>query len=240
MRKKILLMMIAVCLLLSLSACSASAEQTVKEEATEVEETEVEIPEMVRSLQHKIDKALESEPTYDDIVEIQNEYDDLLMAEQAMIKNYDKIEKMVAIDENLVSCVYAAQKLQARLKNPSSLQIISAKCCNTPTKVAVKLDYSATNDLGGTVESTDYCLVVPPTQNEQGEWTCYYDYLYATVLQGELIDALSESITGVSTRVGRSSDDIVRDSYEEGSAIEVNAHQVMDNLSLSILEPSDD
>jgi outer membrane lipoprotein-sorting protein len=55
MRKMKVVFVCIVALCIMLSACASK---------------ETELPEMVRAVQHKIDKALESEPTYSDLLEI--------------------------------------------------------------------------------------------------------------------------------------------------------------------------
>lgn len=82
--------------------------------------------EYVKDLQHKIDKALESDPSYEELIEIRDDYDELLKSEQEQIKNYDKIEEMFTVSEEVVAGVFAANALKERLKNPSSLKILSA------------------------------------------------------------------------------------------------------------------
>lgn len=75
------------------------------------------------------------------------------------------------IDSNLVSCVYAANDLKDRLKNPNSLEIISAECYNEGEDTIVKIEYSAENIVGGTKEDDYYCIVNTPTENN-GQWYC--------------------------------------------------------------------
>lgn len=189
-------------------------------------------PESVKNLQHKIDKALESnEPSYDDIIEIINEYDGLLKEEQAMITNYDKIEEKNKIDANVVSCIFAANKLRAMLKNPNSLKLYSAKCYDDKVMVSIDLEYSAENNVGGTLEDHYYCLIDPPIENN-GEWSCKLTDFFAAeykldVIKGELDDI-----------GGRSSQKTAKDLYEisKDRAVTVNANQIMDNIDMPITE----
>ena len=62
--------------------------------------------EYVKDLQHKIDKALESDPSYEELIEIRDDYDELLKSEQEQIKNYDKIEEMFTVSEEVVAGVF--------------------------------------------------------------------------------------------------------------------------------------
>lgn len=182
------------------------------------------VPEAVESLQHKIDKTLESEstPDYEDIVEIEELYDDLLNEEQSMITNYDKIKAMYAIDSNLVSCVYAANDLKDRLKNPNSLEIISAECYNEGEDTTVKIEYSAENIVGGTKEDDYYCIVNTPTENN-GQWYCTLKpiFYYVRTTNGE-----SEAQYNSMIRFSKGGDNVV----------EVNAKQIMDNLNMTIID----
>ena len=214
MRKKFILSL-AIAMTILLSACGSSSE----------------VPENVKTLQHKIDKALESEPTYDDIAEIKELYDDLLKAEQEMITNYDKIEAMNKIDSNVVSCVFAANKLRDQLKNPNSLEILSAKCYENDGTVAIMIDYNASNDLGGTVEDYYYCLLDTPTE-DNGTWSCKLDHLFAGECDLELVNA------ALGSNSSTSSQETARKAFSKGesSAIEVNPSQIMDNIDMAITE----
>jgi hypothetical protein len=182
-----------------------------------------EVPEAVKTLQHKIDKALESEPTYDDLIEIQEEYDDLLMAEQEMITNYDKIVAMNTIDSKLVSCVFAANRLKERLKNPSSLEINSAYCYESDMTDYVKINYSASNDLGGMKDGEYYCMTTIPTEKD-GVWQCAYDSYYK-------VDLALDSMMGSDNAQSTGKIEFLR---YESNATEMTPKQIMDNIDLKI------
>ena len=213
--------------ILCLTACSSG--NTEKNNEKSVAE---DAPEAVKTLQHKIDKALESEPTYEDIVEIMEEYDDLLKAEQDMITNYDKIEAMNKIDANVVSCVFAANKLKEHLKNPNSLEIIEAECGIDGDTIAVKLDYKADNSIGGSVEDEYYCLMDTPVENND-KWTCQLDAYFASLYNQEMIG----SLLGSNSRGGDSQKE-AKDHFDKYSdeVVEVSVDQIMDNIDMSITE----
>ena len=187
---------------------------------------EPKIPENVKEVQHKIDKALESEPTYSDLVEIRTLYDDLLKAEQEMVTNYDQIKELMKIDSNVVSCVYAVKYLRKNLKNPSSLQLYSAQCCSHEGKDVVKFKYSATNSYGGAI-TDDYYFVLTTPKEKNGQWSCKMDETFAAFILGDMIDYGSVS-----------SQDIGKTDWTmyKGNAVNVDISQISDNIGMTIID----
>lgn len=213
--KKISILVLALIISLLLCSCGGASqgnEETQKSEA-------------VITLQHKIDKALESEPSYDDLMEIKNLYDDLLNDEQAQITNYDKIESMFSLSEETVGCIYATNKLMSQLKNPNSLNLISASCYSGSNSMYIKIEYSADNNLGGTVEDEYYCMVDIPTESN-GIWTCELEEQFQIKYTLDLFNGSNKAQT------------LARENYDKiaNSAIEVSTNQIMDNIDLEIAD----
>lgn len=149
-------------------------------------------PDNVKLVQHKIDKALESEPSYQDYAEIKNLYEDLLKAEQEMIENYDQIESQFCLSEKEVACIFSAQLLKGMLKAPDSLQITDVQCASYKNDGGllipiVLIKYSATNGFGGTVTDTFYCCLdnMPSYDEANDEWSCELQLLYKMKIQYE-------------------------------------------------------
>ena len=146
MKKRRMFFVCAVILCIMLSACASK---------------EAELPEMVKAVQHKIDKALESEPTYADLLEIQDDYDELLKSEQELVKNYDRIEKMISeadasasSDDSLQYSIAAVNMLKKYLKHPDTLDIRKLEYgerTNEGVNVVhfVHIEFAAENEVGG-------------------------------------------------------------------------------------------
>ena len=211
--KKISIFVLA--LMMSLLLCSCG-------NTTQGEE-EIQTSQAVKTIQHKIDKALESEPTYDDVMEIKNLYNDLLKDEQAQIKNYDKIESMFSLSKEAVGCIYATNTLKENLKNPNSLNLITASCIIDSDEMYIKIEYSASNDVGGTVENDYYCVVDTPTENN-GNWTCGLEHLFQVNYTLDLLNGGDEAQSHA------------EDEYEHctSTPTEVSVNQIMDNIDLEI------
>lgn len=224
MRKKCCVWLLLSVLIVGLCACSSDFKNKSDEKMSEE----------VRILQRKIDKALESEPSYEDLIEIRELYEDLLNAEQEQVTNYDRIEGMFSLSYETVACIYATNKLKENLKNPSTLNVISASCVKDSSfeTLCIKIDYTADNNVGGTVEDEYYCMVDVPIKDENGNWSCKLDDLFEKFYNLELLNGALRT----SSRI--SSQDKARKEYNRYSddATEVNAVQIMDNLNLSITD----
>ena len=206
----LLLLSLVVCL----CACATNSNSSPGNNSTKTED----VPEAVSSLQHKIDKALESEPSYEDWIEIKEEYDDLLKAEQDMITGYDKVAAKFALDRETVACIATAQKLKGMLKNPSTLKITGVEVRKEKIKYIVKLDYSAENNVGGTVEDTYYCSF-SDINEEDGKWTYRLDFVFTAFMDFDRQQSNFE------------------DKFKKGDAAgSVDLKMVQDNLNLTLIE----
>lgn len=176
--KKLFLMFLTLVMCVSLWGCGGSQEENAKTQ--EPETTQVEIPQEVKDLQRKIDKALETEPAYDSLKEIKSLYDELLNAEQAMIVNYDKIEEMFVLDELEIMTIYAVNDLKSGLKNPNTLELFSAEITKDLFLdfYVVYIEYSAENSLGGKVENSYYSVVESAQDEKTGEWLCKLEAVF--------------------------------------------------------------
>lgn len=191
--------------------------------------------EEARAVQRKIDKALESEPTYEDLVEIQNGYDDLLLKEQETIQNYDKIEEQLKVTASDVAIIYSANQFKPKLKNPSSLEIISASVTPVDSEDGgyyVKLDYTATNGFGAAVEDIVYWEVDQPVYDEAADqWSCKTDDDFAEWME---TDELYEYFSGVEQN---DCQEMTKSHYEFNlyGEITANVEKIKNNLNMSIL-----
>lgn len=190
--------------------------------------------EEARAVQRKIDKALESEPTYEDLVEIQNDYDDLLLKEQETIKNYDKIEEQLKVTASDVAIIYSANQFKPKLKNPSSLEIISASVTPVNSEDGgyyVKLDYTATNSFGAALEDIVYWQVEQPVYDEStDQWSCKTNDDFAEWME---IDEEYESLTGIESNDCQEMTQIHYENSEYGE-IDANVEKIKNNLDMSI------
>jgi len=193
-----------------------------------------EISEETRIVQRKIDKALESESTYSSLKEIRDLYNDLLIAEQEQITNYDKIESMFRLSDMEVAAIYAVNELKERLKNPYSLELISISVSSNDESAAIKVVYSASNDFGGNIDDEFYCLVDTPIYNRDADtWSCKLEDMFETSYELEIINSLLGSPQGPNTSQSYASKEY---SQNEGDAVSVDVEKIMDNIDLSIEE----
>lgn len=204
-------------------------------------------PEAVKTLQHKIDKALESEPKYDDLVKIQEEYDALLKAEQEMVKNYDKIQEMAKPDYYTVGCVFVIKNyLLDRLKSRESFKLLSAECYDRKDLVKgdrdiipIKIKYSASNAYGGTVENELYSIVYRPDEKD-GKWYCSLEKSYEISYDLDVLRNYADAITGNSagkTPKSSSQEQAKREfSYgKKEEIVNLNPSKIMSNIDLEIV-----
>lgn len=213
MKKSIALFM-ALVMCLSLCACGKSASDEV------------------RSVQRKIDKALESEPSYENLVEIRDLYEELLLEEQKQIKNYDKLKPLFQLNSTEVAGVFSVKQLMGELKNPSSLELLSASSVINTTSIAVKIDYTAENSMGGTNEKTYYCLVSIPTYDEAlDEWSCSLEESFESLCNLEAVDYL----LGRNTYT-LSSQEYAERAYNGKESTPLEAAKLIDNVDLYIAE----
>lgn len=202
------------------------------------------VPENVKEVQHKIDKALESEPSYKDLKEIQELYDDLLNAEQEKVENYDKIEQLLKPSETDVACAYAVLNLKYQLSNPSSLVVNSANCSlsggtmiSTGNKeVYVKIEYSAANGYGAMIDDTFYCVEECP-KFVNGKWKCKLQDSYSRNYQLDLLNTLYDVQMGQSGSHSEAQEKAQR-AYENNAngepIVEVDVDRLNDSQSIAI------
>lgn len=193
------------------------------------------------AVQRKIDKALESEPTYEDLIEIREGYDDLLIEEQETIQNYDQIQEKLKVTDSEVAAIYAINVLKDRLKNPSSLEIISAGV-TSHTDISstwyVEINYTAANDVGGNLEDVFYWEVEVPVYNENTDrWSCGSDPDFAEMSEDEALLNYLWGIVGGNQNT-QSSQELARSNYEAGKdrVSVLSAQKLMDNIDLPIDE----
>ena len=191
--------------------------------------------EEAESIQRKIDKALESEPTYEDLVEIQNGYNDLLMEEQETIQNYDQIQEKLKLTDLDIAAIYTANQLKGMLKNPSSLELLSAGVAidDKDPKYYVKLVYTAANNVGGNIEDTFYWIVTKPSYDEaQERWGCRTEPDFLDAYETE---ALLNSLIGTDDHYFQDSAGSSYDHFIEESG-ELSPQKIMDNIDTPIYE----
>ena len=192
------------------------------------------VSEEARAVQHKIDKALESTPTYGELEEIRESYNDLLEEERATVKDYDKIEPLFELNATEVSAVYAVQQLKDRLKNPSSLKLLSVAISKPyeNTSVPIKIDYTAENNIGGTVEDTYYCVVSLATYDKDNDtWSCGLESLFQSRYRLELVNSLLGSKSSI-----EGSQEYAKKEYNRGKPANLDAEKIISNQALTIKE----
>lgn len=165
--------------------------------------------EYVTNLQHKIDKAIESEPTYADLKEIVNEYDELLAAEQEQVNNYNKIQQMISDyesdvlnDESVTFSVKAIEIMKTHLKHPDTLDIRSIeylKGSEVNETQTVHIKFAADNEVGGSaVGAAIYTYVhYPNGEFEDYDWIYFDDDSMYNAMLVSFTRADSDDITNV-------------------------------------------
>lgn len=234
--KKGLCFILALVMCLTLCACGNS----VSKEQQDNEQT-VQVSEEVKTVQRKIDKALESEPSYESLMEIRDLYESLLAKEQAQVENYDKLERLFQLNNEEVAGVFAINKLKGELKNPSSLEVLSASSIvYDDTSIIIKIDYTAENKMGGTDEKAYYCLVNTPAYDKNSnEWSCGLDSLFQTYCYSEAASILlGSSINKNASQDYAKGQWNFYEGYEKTTTLE--PAKLMDNIDLHIIEVEDE
>lgn len=223
MKKKIILLGLTLVFLFSVTSCTGNQDKSSDAPMPER-------PAAVIDLQHKIDKALESSPTYRDLLDIRDAYNDLLQSEQELVDRYDELEPLFALSSEDVACIYAISNLKSQLKNPSSFTLLSASCAADTDEdtIALKINYTAANNMGGAVEDTYYCLVYTPEFNDDHQqWSCKLEEEFSLTIALEALGG---------ARVN-SSEKVAKDVYDSNAVIDIDIDKIMDNLDLQIEAP---
>jgi len=187
MKKKWIIGLIFAVLLVTMMACGSSAQEPIPEEKTES------LSEYVIAVQRKVDKALESNPTYSDLKKVKEAYDELLSSEQAQIKNYDKIEEMLELTDVEIAVIYGIQELKKYLVIPSSLDVKDILVVAFGSNYLVEMDFTSENKAGGSVENLYYVWMENAVKDEStGRWSCELSNLY----KGYLIDDQNSGYLG--------------------------------------------
>ena len=213
MKKKLFSIVLVVILTVSMIACSK-------------------IPEEVEDLQYRIDKAIETPQPYSELRVIRNLYNSLLIEHQEMIVNYDQIENMLAITSEEIAAVFVVQKIQNRLKNPNSLEVISVQVGQSASGYYnVCIEYSAENNIGGREEGSYYASVDAPTYDESTQtWSCKYEDMFFSY---ESLDVLGD-ILEMDSQID--SQGIAKDRFSMVTATTLEVEKIVDNISMSIVE----
>lgn len=215
MKKKILSLVLVVMLAVSMIACSRT-------------------PEEVEALQYRIDKAIETPQPYSELREIKSLYDALLMEHQEMIVNYEQIESMLELTPEEVVAVFIAQKLELKLANPNSLEIISIQVGKyEEISYNVCIEYSAENSMGARNEGFYYSIVDLPTYDESTQtWTCKYNDAFDSLERLDVLGGILESEYQVDSQAA------AKKIFEEKSTTvtDIEAEKIVDNINLKINE----
>lgn len=198
MMKRIMLVLLCLCMVFSLVACGGSTSTTKVET----------VPESVKALQHKIDKAMETPPTNERIEEIKKEYGDLLSSEQAMVKNYEKVIEMYTVDKHTLSCIVAVNEIQSTLSSTSSFRLVEAEC-------SMLSDYSGVLKITYKVNGTEnkYFRTFSMTSDiKTDRWTCK--------VKADSEQSAKDIFKGVALGMYKS--------------VKVDTNQVMNNLNVSV------
>lgn len=213
--KRLSMLFLAMVMCLSLCACGSS------------------VSEEVRVLQEKIDKALEGEPAYENLVEIREQYENLSAEEQEQVENYDKVEQFLQLNSTEVAGIFSINQLKGMLFDPSSFELLSISGVASDTKVAIRIDYNAEAVTGGTVEGTYYFLVDVPTYDEASdEWSCGLDEEFVNRYDTEV----SNLFAGIDTEEADTSQYYAEAEYNGGTPVTLDIAKLSDNADLYIAE----
>lgn len=213
MKKKLLCLVLVVMLAVSMIACSKT-------------------PEEVEALQYRIDKAIETPQPYSELREIKSLYDALLMEHQEMIVNYEQIENMLAITPEEVAAVFVVQKIQNRLVNPNSLEVISVQVGQSASGYYnVCIEYSAENSMGGRKENSYYASVDVPTYDASSQtWSCKYEDIFFSLESLDILGGILEMDNQVDSQA------TAKDRFSSTSVINLETEKIVDNIDISIIE----
>ena len=191
-------------------------------------------PSNVKSIQHKIDKALEATPSYDSLKEIQISYDELLSDEQDMVKNYDKIQSLLELNANDIAGIFAVGTLQNELANPNSINLISAtKKEDGKENIIVQIEYSAENSFGANEEDVYYIVLMKPDYNQQENiWSCGIEQGFNIALNLDRVNSLLNSLQSSSaTNENTAQQEAQRDYQKIENEESLDKDKILDNLN---------
>ena len=192
MKKVYVIGILFLCVLLiwsSIVSCILSEEEQGAPRKQQQEQEEKETQEQeVRRVQSLINNIpLESYNTYHTLIakaeEAEEAYNNLSEKQKQQISNYDRIEKAKTISEleerKFWAAYYLRRTIQSSLINASSYEEYSYACTiyydtalNNPVCCYVAVRFSATNRLGGRIDSSDSAFY--KTDND-GHWEKIYN-----------------------------------------------------------------
>ncbi len=116
---------------------------------------------LVDSFQTKANELVEEKvKKQSDIDELTKIYDSLSPEQLDSLEDKDIYEKAISLTDHEKAAISATQQLKKSLKNEDSLKLQSVNVVDgnssTPSAYYVKLDYSASNSFGGTLDDTSY------------------------------------------------------------------------------------
>ena len=149
-----------------------------------------------------------------------------------MIVNYEQIENMLAITPEEAAAVFVVQKIQNRLVNPNSLEVISVQVGQSASGYYnVCIEYSAENSMGGRKENSYYASVDVPTYDASTQtWSCKYEDIFASLENLDILGGILEMDNQVDSQA------TAKDRFSSTSAINLETEKIVDNIDMSIIE----
>ena len=100
------------------------------------------------------------------------------------------------------------------------------------TSVPIKIDYTAENNIGGTVEDTYYCVVSLATYDKDNDtWSCGLESLFQSRYRLELVNSLLGSKSSI-----EGSQEYAKKEYNRGKPANLDAEKIISNQALTIKE----
>ena len=147
---------------------------------------------------------ISDEPTVSDVTSIESateQYEKLSSDQKKLITNYDKlvsaqgqVDELKKQKEGLNEAYdLTISSLKSRLKNPSSFKELDRRVHSskeTKRKYYVKINYSATNDFGGTLDATYFAYVKDGKITGEFDGNAQDDWDVLTFLDFDMINSL--------------------------------------------------
>lgn len=135
-----------------------------------------------------------------------------------------------SINENDIAGIFAVRTLQETLKNPHSIKLFSVtKKEDSSGNIIVKIEYSAENSLGGSVENDYYTVLTKPNYNQEEDvWSCGFEDGFNISVR---LDDVNGALSSLQNNSGNSQSSAQKEAKRDYERIENEESLDVDKIS---------